>query len=89
MSRISDVYLLKMPAFYKDEHSPYLIFSASANMFSIKIPYPLVGSFTKTCVTAPTNLPFWMMGEPLTTVVNRGDYKFYAFLTNIFVFVAI
>ena len=58
MSRISDVYLLKMPAFYKDEHSFYLIFSASTNIFSLKIPYPLVGLFTNTCVAAPTSFPF-------------------------------
>ena len=45
----------------------------SANIFSINIPYPLVGSFTSTCVTAPISLPFWIMGEPLTSVVNRGQ----------------
>ena len=28
------------------------------NMFSINIPYPRVGSFTNTWVTAPTSLPF-------------------------------
>ena len=28
-----------------------------SSMFSINIPYPLVGSLTKTWVTAPTNFP--------------------------------
>ena len=54
----------------------YFIFSASANMFSIKIPYPLVGSFTKTCVTAPTSFPFWIIGLPLTSDVNMGQQIF-------------
>jgi len=36
----------------------YFIFSASANIFSINMPYPLVGSFTNTWVTAPIILPF-------------------------------
>ena len=30
---------------------------AASSIFSIKIPYPLVGSFTRTWVTAPTSLP--------------------------------
>ena len=36
-----------------------------SSIFSIKIPYPLVLSCTRTWVTAPTNLPFWMIGAPL------------------------
>ena len=63
-----------MPAYYFiDEHFCYFIFSASANIFSIKIPYPLVGSFTKTCVTTPTIRPFCRMGEPDTSDVNMGQ----------------
>ena len=31
---------------------------AALNMFSMKIPYPVVGSLIITCVTAPTGLPF-------------------------------
>ena len=31
---------------------------AEFNMFSINIPYPVVGSLIITCVTAPTSLPF-------------------------------
>ena len=31
---------------------------AAFSIFSMKIPYPVVGSFTRTCVTAPTILPF-------------------------------
>ncbi len=54
----------------------YFTFSASLSIFSIKIPYPLVGSFTKTCVTAPTNFPFWIIGLPLTVVVNMGQHFF-------------
>lgn len=64
-----------MPAYYFiDEHFSYLIFSASASIFSINIPYPLVGSFTKTWVTAPMSLPFWIIGLPLTSAVSRGEY---------------
>ena len=33
------------------------------SIFSIKIPYPSVGSATMTCVTAPTSLPFRMIGQ--------------------------
>ena len=40
------------------------------SIFSIKIPYPVVGSPMRTWVTAPTSLPFWMMGEPDTSVVK-------------------
>ena len=45
---------------------PYGYHPAASSIFSIKIPYPRVGSFTRTCVTAPTSLPFWITGEPLT-----------------------
>ena len=34
------------------------IYAAASSIFSIKIPYPRVGSFTSTCVTAPISLPF-------------------------------
>ena len=55
---------------------------AAFNIFSINIPYPVVGSFIITCVTAPTSLPFWMMGLPLTSVVNIGQQflEFYMIL---------
>ena len=33
------------------------IYAAASNIFSIKIPYPVVGSFTSTWVTAPTSFP--------------------------------
>ena len=42
--------------------------SLAFSIFSIKIPYPVVGSLISTWVTAPTSLPFWMMGEPDTSV---------------------
>ena len=32
-------------------------YDAASSMLSIKIPYPLVGSFTRTWVTAPTSFP--------------------------------
>ena len=38
---------------------------AASTIFSIKIPYPLVGSFTKTWVTAPISLSFCKIGLPL------------------------
>jgi len=31
---------------------------AEFNIFSINMPYPVVGSLMRTCVTAPTGLPF-------------------------------
>ena len=30
----------------------------AVSIFSMKIPYPVVGSFMRTWVTAPTSLPF-------------------------------
>ena len=53
---------------------------AAFNMFSINIPYPLVGSLISTWVTAPTSLPFWIMGLPDMSVVNKGQH----FLTKKF-----
>ena len=35
-----------------------------------------VGSFTISCVTAPIRLPFWIMGEPLTSVFKQGQQYF-------------
>jgi hypothetical protein len=32
--------------------------SAALSIFSMKIPYPVVGSLMSTWVTAPTSLPF-------------------------------
>lgn len=37
-----------------DRHCSY---DAVSSMFSINIPYPFVGSFTSTWVTAPTSFP--------------------------------
>ena len=47
---------------------------AAASIFSMKIPYPVVGSLISTCVTAPTSLPFWMTGEPDRCVVKKGQH---------------
>ena len=44
---------------------PCFSFHAASSIFSIKIPYPIVGSFTKTCVTAPTSFPPCIIGLPL------------------------
>ena len=35
------------------------------SIFSIKMPYPLVGSPIITCVTEPISFPFWITGLPL------------------------
>ena len=43
-------------------YSPQL--SHSASISSMDMPYPLVGSETRTCVTAPTSLPFCIIGLP-------------------------
>ena len=67
------------------EGCPY-IYAAAFNIFSIKIPYPIVGSFTNTWVTAPTIFPSCMIGLPLTLMSSRGQKNFvffcgfYAFL---------
>ncbi len=37
----------------------------ASSIFSISTPYPIVGSFTSTCVTAPTSFPFCRIGLPL------------------------
>ena len=65
-----------MPACKKDEHFFYLIFSASASIFSINIPYPVVGSPMRTWVTAPTSRPSCTMGLPDRCVVNKGQQIF-------------
>ena len=38
--------------------------SPAASIVSIKIPYPLLGSFSRTCVTAPANFPSCRIGLP-------------------------
>ena len=43
---------------------------AAESIFSMKIPYPAVGSFTMTWVTAPTSFPSWIIGLPDTSVVK-------------------
>lgn len=53
-------------------------YSAAFSIVSRKIPYPLVGSFNKTWVTAPTNRPSWRMGLPLMSDVNKGQ-KYFSF----------
>ena len=50
--------------------------AAASNIFSMKMPYPVVGSFTRTCVTAPTSFPSCIIGEPDTLMSSRGQKKF-------------
>ena len=60
--------------------------AAASNIFSINIPYPVVGSFTSTWVTAPTSFPSCIIGEPDTSVSSREQktfvffFDFYSFL---------
>jgi len=49
------------------------VFSAAFSIFSINMPYPVVGSLTRTWVSAPTSLPPRMIGLPDTSVVNKGQ----------------
>ena len=53
---------------------------AVSSIFSRKMPWPRVGSFTKTWVTAPMSFPSWMMGLPDTVDVNMGQQIFSNFL---------
>ena len=46
---------------------------AASSIFSIKIPYPQVGSFTKTWVTAPISLPSCRIGLPDTSDWHCGQ----------------
>ena len=68
---------------------PFVFYTARSpicpSIFSIKMPYPAVGSFMRTWVTAPTSLPFWMMGEPLRRCYNKNNV-FYGLFTKIFCF---
>ena len=50
-----------------------IVYPAASNIFSINIPYPLVGSLTRTCVTAPTNFPFCTIGDPDTNHCHYGQ----------------
>ena len=56
------------------------------SIFSIKMPYPVVGSLISTWVTAPTSLSFWMMGEPDTSVVKKGQQNLTKRLNQFIVF---
>ena len=47
-------------------YEPWDGYAAASSIFSMKMPYPVWGSFTRTWVTAPMSFPSWMMGEPLT-----------------------
>ena len=62
-----------------------LPYAAASSIFSIKIPYPVVGSFTSTWVTAPTSLPSWMIGLPLTLVSSIGQ-NFLLYFLMIYMF---
>ena len=48
-------------------------YPVASSIFSIKIPYPEVGSFTKTWVTAPISFPSCKMGLPDTSDWHCGQ----------------
>ena len=49
----------------------------AASMFSMKIPYPRKGSFTRTCMMAPMSYQFCTTsGLALTVDVRKGQQKF-------------
>ena len=54
-----------------------------SNIFSIKIPYPLLASCTNTCVTAPASFPSCMIGEPLTSESSNGQHFLSVFIYDI------
>lgn len=58
--------------------------SVSFNIFSVKTPHPIVGSFTITCITFPTIQSFCKTGELDTRKVNMwqhfSDWCFASFL---------
>ena len=53
-------------------------------MFSINIPYPDLWSRMRTWVTAPTSLPFRVMGLPLRSDVNMGQQNLQIFTQSKF-----
>ena len=53
--------------------------AAASNIFSINIPYPVVGSFTSTWVTAPTSFPSCIIGEPDMLMSSGGQKNFVFF----------
>ena len=44
------------------------------SIFSMKMPYPVVGSLIITWVTAPTRRPSCTKGLPLRSAVNKGQH---------------
>ena len=52
-----------------------VLYAAASSIFSMKIPYPVVGSLTRTWVTAPTSFPSWMMGERVAAVDKIEDKR--------------
>ena len=72
---------------WKTPFHPSLFLSAArpqcSNIFSIKIPYPLVASCTNTCVTAPASFPSCMIGEPLTSESSNGQHFLSVFIYDI------
>ena len=53
-------------------------YPAASSIFSIKIPYPAVGSFTSTWVTAPTSFPSCRIGEPDRSDCHYGQHDMFA-----------
>ena len=56
-----------------------VLYAAASSIFSINIPQPVVGSLTRTCVTAPTSFPSCIIGEPDTLMSSVGQKKFVFF----------
>ena len=54
-----------------------LFHPAASSIFSIKIPYPAVGSFTSTWLTAPTSLPSCRIGLPDTSDCHYGQHDMF------------
>ena len=81
------IYFVKNPAIIMVSFLPYIFVEYNCSnstwwvqyniyMFSINILYPLVGSFTNTCVTAPISFPPWMTWLPLKHVSGKEQHFF-------------
>ena len=59
-----------LPLFYAAVSNGLAILES---IFSMKMPYPVVGSLIITWVTAPMSLPFRIRGLPLRCAFNQGQ----------------
>lgn len=52
--------------YHKNRNSTlFSFYSNSLNILSANTAYPILGSLIKTCVIAPQNFPFCIIGDPL------------------------